>query len=236
MSMSPARNSASAMSRRWNPWLVRHPFDRPARRGPAPSGRWPAARSGRPHDELAEQRVVEQRDLVTGLDSAVPAHPGPARHAQVLDSAGGRQEAVRRILAGDPALHRPAARLQPAIGHPHALARGDAELLPHQIHAVDQLGDGVLHLDPGVHLEEVERPVRRQQKLAGSRAQVAHRLRRRDRRRAHPLAELGCNRGRRGLFHQLLMPAAGSSTRARPGARCAPGRRAPGSPRGAAAG
>ena len=32
----------------------------------------------------------------------------------------------------------------------------DAQLLAHQIHAGDELGDAVLHLDPGVHLHEVE--------------------------------------------------------------------------------
>ena len=86
------------------------------------------------------------------------------------------QETVRRVLAGDPALHRPAAGLEPAVRHPHALAGRDAELLPHQVHAVDQLGNRVLDLDPGVHLEEVERLVRRQQELTGSRAEIAHRL------------------------------------------------------------
>ena len=43
--------------------------------------------------------------------------------------------------------------------HPHRLAGGDPELLPHQVDAVDQFGHRMLDLDPGVHLEEVERPV-----------------------------------------------------------------------------
>ena len=39
------------------------------------------------------------------------------------------------------------------------LARGDLDLLLHQIDAVRFLGDGVLHLDAGVHLHEVVVPL-----------------------------------------------------------------------------
>jgi hypothetical protein len=36
------------------------------------------------------------------------------------------------------------------------LSGGDAQLRLHDVHAGDGLGDGVLHLDAGVHLDEVE--------------------------------------------------------------------------------
>ena len=160
-----------------------------------------------PDDELGEQRVVEQADLVARFDPAVPAHPGAARGAQVLDPAGGGQEPVGGILAGDPALHGPAPRVEPARGHAHRLPGGDPELLPHQIHAVDQLGHRVLDLDPGVHLEEVEAAVRGEEELAGAGAEVAHCLGRGDGSRAHPLADLRRDRDRGRLLHQLLVPA-----------------------------
>ena len=88
----------------------------------------------------------------------------------------------------------------------HRLAGRDAELLAHQVHAVDQLGDRMLDLDAGVHLEEIERAVGREQKLAGPRAAICHRLGRGDRGGAHPLAELGVHGRRRRLLDQLLVP------------------------------
>ena len=93
------------------------------------------------------------------------------------------------------------------LGTPHRQSLRDAQLLPDQVHPVHQLGDRVLDLDAGVHLEEVERPVRRQQELAGARAAIAHRLRGGHGRRAHPLAELRVHRDRRRLLDELLVPA-----------------------------
>ena len=59
--------------------------------------------------------------------------------------------------------------------HPHRLAVGDAQLLAHEIHTIHELGDRMLDLNAGVHLEEVELTGRRQQKLDRSRADVADR-------------------------------------------------------------
>ena len=70
-----------------------------------------------PDDELREHRIVVQADLAARLDAAVPAHAGPARHVQILDAPRGRQESVRRILARDAALDRPAARLDVRCGN-----------------------------------------------------------------------------------------------------------------------
>ena len=119
------------------------------------------ARSGAHDDQLGEQRVVEQRDLVADLDAAVPAN-ARARRApagtRCARSTG--RKPLRGILAGDPALDAPsrAGVSQPGCT-PHGTSpAGDAELLPDQVDAVHQLGDRMLDLDPGVHLEEVEPP------------------------------------------------------------------------------
>ena len=90
--------------------------------------------------------------------------------------------------------------------NPHRLSGRDPQLFPDQVHAVDQLGHGVFHLDPGVHLEEIEGLIRGQQKLAGAGAAVHHCLGGGHRRRSHPFAELLRYGARWRLFDQLLMP------------------------------
>ena len=67
--------------------------------------------------------------------------PGPAGRPEIVDPAGGGQQAVGGILAGDPALDRPAARVERPVGRPHRQPAGDPELLADQVDPVDQLGD-----------------------------------------------------------------------------------------------
>ncbi len=56
------------------------------------------------------------------------------------------------------------------------LARRDPQLELHQVQAGDELGDGVLDLEPGVDLKEVEAAAAVQHELDGARAGVADRL------------------------------------------------------------
>ena len=65
------------------------------------------------------------------------------------------------------------------------LAHGDAQLRRHQVDAGDRLGDRMLDLEPGVHLQEIELAVRRQQELAGAGVAVADGGRGAHRRLAH---------------------------------------------------
>jgi hypothetical protein len=71
---------------------------------------------------------------------------------------------------------------------------------------VDHLGDRVLDLEARVHLEEIELPVGREQKLDGAGVAIAAGARRRDRHRPHLGAERGRQRGRRGFLDDLLVP------------------------------
>ena len=50
---------------------------------------------------------------------------------------------------------------------------GDEDLLFDQVHSRDHLGDGMLHLDPGIHFDEVEVVVAVQQEFDGTRVAVA---------------------------------------------------------------
>ena len=60
-------------------------------------------------------------------------------------------------------------------GGRQGLASREPELLVDQIEAGDQLGDAVLHLEPGIDFEEVECPIGRSEELAGRRIPEARR-------------------------------------------------------------
>src|SRR5690606_12361162 len=71
-----------------------------------------------------------------------------------------------------------------------ALPGGDAELPADEVHAGGGLGDGVLQLQPRVHLDE-EEFVPLHEELHRSRVHVAEGLRRAQGGDVHPLVELG---------------------------------------------
>jgi hypothetical protein len=84
---------------------------------------------------------------------------------------------------------------------------GDRELPGHEVDAVDELGDRVLDLQAGVHLEEVELAVVADEELAGAGADVVAPPGGGDRGRAHARAQLGVDRGARRLLDDLLVAA-----------------------------
>ena len=88
-----------------------------------------------------------------------------------------------------------------------AIAVGDAQLPLHEIDAVDEFGDGMLDLQARVHLEEVVAAVGVEHEFAGSGVDVADRLRRAHRGRAHRGAQLRRKRDRRRLLDDFLMAA-----------------------------
>src|SRR5690606_35057505 len=87
------------------------------------------------------------------------------------------------------------------------LAVGDLDLLLDQIDAGDLLGDGVLHLDAGVHLDEVEVTLGVHEVFDGAGAFVVAGLGGLDRGLAHALAQVGREEGRGGFLDELLVAA-----------------------------
>ena len=86
-------------------------------------------------------------------------------------------------------------------------ALGDGELQLDEVEPGDQLGDRVLDLQPGVHLEEPEPAVGLEEELDGAGADVADGRGGGDRGVGHPPAQLGVDgRGRR-LLDDLLVAA-----------------------------
>ena len=87
------------------------------------------------------------------------------------------------------------------------LAFGDAQLQLHQVQTGDLLGDRVLDLEPGVHLQEVKAPVTVQHELDGARSGVADRPAGRDGRGGQRVAKVIVDGRRRALLHDLLVAA-----------------------------
>ncbi len=122
------------------------------------------------------------------------------------DHTGGGEEALGRVLGVDAALDRMAVVLDVVLRERERLARRDPQLLGDEVERRDHLGDAVLHLQAGVHLEEPELAVL-VQTLHGACVHVATRAGHLDRgfvhRRAHVVAEVA----RRALLDELLVPA-----------------------------
>jgi hypothetical protein len=75
----------------------------------------------------------------------------------VLDQpADGGQEVAERVLGIDAGFDRPALELDVVLGEGQLLAGGDADHLLDQVEPGDVFGDRMLHLQAGVHLQEVE--------------------------------------------------------------------------------
>jgi hypothetical protein len=133
--------------------------------------------------------------------------PGPPGGWYVLMCPGLGWKLRAGVLGVHAALdHVPAQRhlVGTVIGSPG----GHADLLLHEVHAGEHLGDRVLHLDARVHLHEVERPVLVEEHLDRPRAHVVDGLGAAHRRpRPSPRAGSGVITGARRLLHELLVAA-----------------------------
>jgi hypothetical protein len=159
-----------------------------------------------PGDQLRDHRVVDLGDLRARPHPRVDADAGPRGLAVGGDAGGRGQEARRRVLGVDAALEGVAPRGDLVLGDRERLAGRYPHLLAHEVEAGHDLGDGVLHLDARVHLEE-EELVARDQVLQSPGRGVADRPGGADRGLAHPGPQpLPDDRARR-LLDQLLVAA-----------------------------
>ncbi len=160
----------------------------------------------RVRDDLGQHRVELDPDHAARRHPGIPAARRRRGRAPVHQGPGGGQEAGRGVLGVQPGLDRVAVDRQALLGDRQRPALGHQKLLADQVGPGDRLGDRVLHLQPGVDLEEPEIPGGLQHELDGARAQVPHRLGGGQRGRAHPLPQAGVH-GRRGaLLDDLLVP------------------------------
>ena len=110
-------------------------------------------------DELGDHRVVEGGHAVAGGDAGIDPDSrqtllAPEAHRQ--DPPGRGQEIVLGVLGVDAGLDRRAVAGDVILSQRQRLARGDAELPFHEIEPGHRLGDRMLDLQPGVHLEKEE--------------------------------------------------------------------------------
>ncbi len=170
-------------------------------------------------DDLAEHGVVRRADDAAGLQRRV--HPGVRGPAHEGGRAGLRQEPVERVLGVDAGLDGVPAQGQVALGERQRLAGGDQELQPDQVDVLaarpggpllgrrahhHRLGDRVLDLEPGVHLEEVHlAAVVVEEELDGPGVLVADVGGQGDRRLSDRAPYVRADRGRRCLLEDLLV-------------------------------
>ena len=92
------------------------------------------------------------------------------------------------------------------LRHRQVAAGGDADLLQHEVDIGDHLGDGMLDLDPGIHLDEIEFAVLVEE-FDGADAEILHLLHRLGDGGADPGARRGIERRRGAFFPDFLMAA-----------------------------
>ncbi len=159
------------------------------------------------NDQLGDHRVVEVADLVTRLDAGVDPNPRAGRLAIRGDPSWCRKEPTRDVLRIDPALDGVPSEGDVGLRDRERLTGRDENLLSDQVEPGDELGDGVLDLDPGVHLHEEVLAVAGEQALDRPGRAIPRRPRGLDRDRADPLSQRRVHRGRGRLLDELLVSA-----------------------------
>ena len=138
--------------------------------------------------------------MVAAHGAAVGRVPGQYR-------AGLGQKIIRRVFGTQTHLDGPAAapREHRLLRQRQGLALGDAQLPFHQVQAINDFGDRVLHLQAGVHFQEIKASVLGQHELDRAGTHVIHCARRRHRRRAHAGAQGLVHRRAGRLFQHFLV-------------------------------
>ena len=212
--------------------VAQHPADeldvRPDAEHDEACERRPGAREGGGpgvgmRDDLGEERVVVGRDDAAGHDTRVDPDARADRFLVAQERARVRQEVVGRVLGVHSALNRVAAHRDLVLRPGERPPRRDRELGMHEVPAGHRFGDGVLHLQACVHLQEGERGVvvavagTLDQELDRAGVPVPGGPRRLHGRRGEPLAQAGPSGGAPGFPRSPSGDGAEWSTRARTG-------------------
>src|ERR1700733_13167922 len=110
------------------------------------------------HDDLGKEGVVVRRHGVTRIKHGIDANPRPAGKRECAYLARRGAEVLVRVLGIDPHLDGGAACGHVRLSALKLFALRDQDHLAHQVDACDHFGDGMLDLNPGVHLDEEELP------------------------------------------------------------------------------
>ena len=156
-------------------------------------------------DDLGDHRVVERRNPGAGAHRVL--HAQLRRHVPQRHGAALRHEALVGVFGAQAHLDGMPAETHLVLRDGQRLAGRHAQLQRDQVEPGHGFGHRVLHLQPGVHLHEVEAALGVEQELQRAGALVADRLDRGHCRGAHARAQRGVD-GRRGRFLDQLLVAA----------------------------
>ena len=150
------------------------------------------------HDQLGDHRIVEHRNFTAVLHAGIDAYAiqvlcvalphGLWRWIESHQASGGRQEVAKRIFGVDATLDGPTVTLHLILRKRQFFACCHTQLQLHQIKSGDALGDGVLHLQAGIHFQEIKILVLADHKLHCTRVLVINGLGQSHRLLTHGLA------------------------------------------------
>ena len=128
--------------------------------------------------------------MLARREAVIDAHALTGRRPPIDEHAALRQEAILlRVFGVETRFDGVAVEAHLVLLERQLFAGGDAQLPGNEIKTGHRLGDRMLDLKPGVHLEEIEFSRLVEQKLDGAGADVADGARRRDRGLAHLRAQ-----------------------------------------------
>ncbi len=156
-------------------------------------------------DDLRQQRVVVGRHDRPGTHAAVDPHRIVDVERQDLSDGG--HPAGSGVLGDEPRLDGVSCDLDTRLAERQRLARRHPQLELDEVEAGDHLGDRMLHLEPGVDLEEVDDALLPHQELDRAGVDVAHPVGEGEGAVPQRLAGLGRDPRRRRLLDDLLVAA-----------------------------
>ena len=155
---------------------------------------------------LGDHRIVERDDHHVRFHRRVDSHTESAWRAVFGDHTRTGCKFFR-VFGVDAAFEAVPAELDVLLFEREGLPVGEPDLLLDEIDAGHHFGDGMLHLDAGVHFHEEEVVVLIEQELDGTDIPVVHGFDGFDGDAADFPAELFVDGRRRCFFEKLLMPA-----------------------------
>ncbi len=163
---------------------------------------------GARRDDLREHRVVVDRHVEAVLERGVDADAIAGRVVHGIHPPAGRKEACTRVFGVHARFDAVTAQHDVVLHEGERLARRDAQLLLDEVDAGDLFGDGVLDLQPRVHLheEELVGPVGGHDELDGAGAAVGDAARGLARRLPDARPRLLVQERRGRLLDDLLVP------------------------------
>ena len=160
---------------------------------------------GAPRDEFGEHRVVVHRHLLTFVHAVVHADARASRAAVDLEHARVGRKVVGDVFGVHAQFDGVAIELEVLLAVGQAFAAGDPNLLRNQIQTGNLFGHRVLHLEAGVHFEEVEGSAGVKNEFDGTGTYVAAALGGLDRSLPHLVAQFGRQNRAGRLFHHFLV-------------------------------